>query len=200
MRTSAVALISLLAASRAALALATPSDYVIDNDHTEVGFEVSHLVVSKVKGRFGSFEGTFRFDPQDPKSTTLEATAEVASVNTGNAKRDDHLRSPDFFHAKAHPRILFKSKKVTGVAKGKRTFKLVGDLTIKGVTKEVAFDVEFRGTAKAYDKRRAAFSASTTIDRKDFKVSFDDVVESGPVVGDKVTIVIEAQGIDKADL
>jgi len=179
-------------------ALAAPTEYVIDADHTEVGFEVAHLVVSKVSGRFKTFEGEFTFDTANFKATRLDAKADAASVDTGNVKRDDHLRGPDFFDAKSHPLFTFKGTKVTRVTK--KGFKLAGDVTLRGITRPVTFDVVHLGNVKAYEKERAAFEATARIDRRDFKISFGDVVEAGPVVGDMVTIRIKAQGIRKSDL
>lgn len=180
------------------IALAEPTVYVIDTDHTEVGFEVSHLVVSTVSGRFKTFEGSFTFDPKDYKATKLEATADVASVDTGNAKRDEHLRSADFFDAKTNPKIVFKGTKVSGVTK--KGFKLSGELTMRGVTRPVTFDVVHQGNVRAYEKERATFVATAVVDRHAFKIDFNDVVEAGPVVGKEVTIRIVAQGIRKSDL
>jgi len=187
-----------IASTVSSLATASPTAYVIDAEHTEVGFEVSHLIVSKVVGRFKAFEGDFTFDPKDYKATRLDAKANVASVDTGNTKRDDHLRSADFFDAKNHPQFTFKGTRVSGVTK--KGFKLAGDLTLRGVTRPVTFEVVHLGNVKAYEKERAAFEATAVINRHDFKISFNDVVESGPVVGDKVTLRIVAQGIRKADL
>lgn len=191
-------LICLGSVSLSLQAHAAPVEYVIDADHTKVGFEVSHLVVSTVEGNFRKFGGHFSFDPAAPEKTTLEAWAETASVDTGVKKRDEHLRSPDFFDAKKFPKIMFKTKKAEKVSD--KTFKLTGDFTLRGVTKEVVFEVTFKGQANAYGKARAAFKGQTSIVRQDFGVSFNDVVESGPVVGNEVTILIQAEGIAKKDL
>ncbi|MCP4793840.1 MAG: hypothetical protein GY882_11005, partial [Actinomycetia bacterium] len=115
--------------------------YTFDTSHSQVGFKVRHNVISWVHGRFNSFEGTVTYDPAKPKSLSANVTLQIASVDTENAKRDDHLRSADFFAAEEFPTATFVSKKVTKADKD-GTFQLIGDLTIKGVTKEVSMAVE----------------------------------------------------------
>lgn len=169
--------------------------YAIDADHSKVSFEVSHLVVSSVVGQFKKFNGNFKFNPEDFSQTQLEAVAEVNSVDTAVKKRDDHLKSPDFFDAKKFPTMTFKS--TSAKKTGEKTFDLIGDLTIRGVTKKVTFNVTYRGQIKDKAKVLQAFKATTEINRKDFGVNFQAVVEAGPVVGDTVTINIITEGTRK---
>lgn len=175
-----------------------PEAYVIDADHTRVEFEVPHLVVSTVKGHFGVVGGEFTFAPGNASQVRLEAFADVASISTGQDKRDNHLRSADFFDAKRFPKITFvsRSAKPTGAQK----FDLTGDFTMHNVTKQVTFQVEFKGEFSAYDKKRVAFKAKTQVNRKDFGMTFNTLADSVPLVGDVVDIVIVAEGLRKSDL
>lgn len=177
-------------------------EYVIDAAHSKVGFEVSHLVISSVEGTFKKFDGTYaisdKLSQENAKNYKAAVTVETDAVDTGIEKRDGHLKSPDFFDAKKFPKMKFVS---TGVELGgDNKFKLKGDLTIKDKTLPVSFDVAYKGTVNAYDKKRSAFKASTEISRKDFGLTWNDVVEAGPVVGDKVTITLLVEGIRKADM
>ncbi|WGL60238.1 YceI family protein [Pigmentibacter sp. JX0631] len=170
-------------------------DYSIDPDHSKVSFEVAHLVISSVTGEFKKFKGNFKFNPEDFSQTQLEATAEINSIDTSVKKRDDHLKSPDFFDAKKFPVMTFKS---TGAKKtGDKTFELTGDMTIKGTSKPVTFKVTHNGQIKDKTKVLQAFKAVAEINRKDFGVNFQAVVEAGPVVGDTVTINIACEGTRK---
>ena len=176
-------------------------DYVIDGAHSKVGFEVSHLVVSSVEGSFKKFEGTFAVSDtlsKDAKGYKAAVTVDTDTVDTGIEKRDGHLKSADFFDAKTFPKMTFVSTSVE--VAGDKKLKLKGDLTIKNKTKPVVFDVVYKGTVNAYDKKRAAFKATTDISRKDFGLTWNDVVEAGPVVGDTVTIALTIEGIRKADM
>ncbi len=167
-------------------------NYVIDQDHSKVSFEVAHLVISTVTGDFKKFKGTFKFNPEDLSQTQIEATAEAASVDTSVKKRDDHLKSADFFDVKKFPTMSFKS--TSAKKTGDNTFELVGDLTIRGVTKQATFKVTHKGQIKSKEKVMQAFKATTEINRKDFGVNFQNIVEAGPVVGDTVTINISCEG------
>jgi polyisoprenoid-binding protein YceI len=188
----------------AAPALGAVEAFVVDDAHSKVGFEIPHLVVSTVEGRFAKFGGTFDFDPdaigKDPAAAgkfKLDAWADTASIDTGVKKRDDHLRSPDFFDAKKFPKLTFKSKSVSDVTE--KGFKMTGDLTMHGVTKEVAFDVKYKGKVMANDKLHVAFEAKTSVKRKDFGLMWNNVVEAGPVVGDEADITLKVEGIRKKD-
>jgi polyisoprenoid-binding protein YceI len=172
--------------------------YTIDPDHSVIGFKVKHLAISNVAGKFGEFNGTFQYDPKNIATSKTEAVIKVSSVDTQNKKRDDHLKEGDFFDEKKFPEIKFVSKEVKNV-KGD-TFDLVGDLTMHGMTKTLTLPVTFGGVAKdMYGNDRAAFSATTKLNRKDFGLAWSKLLETGAlVVGDEVTINLEVEGIKKA--
>lgn len=172
-------------------------EYQIDPAHTQVNFEVPHLVISFVTGKFKQFEGSFQFDPLDFSKTTLVATAQAASVDTGIEKRDEDLRSAHFFYVKKYPVLSFKSKGVSHIQKDQNKFDLTGDLTIRGVTKSVTFHVDYKGQVKLKDKIIQVFRAQTVIDRHDFGLNFQNIIEATPMVGDKVTISIICEGFQK---
>jgi polyisoprenoid-binding protein YceI len=176
-------------------AAAQAANWKIDGSHTTVGFSVSHIFTS-VQGRFDRFDGTIEFDPEKPEVAVVRATVEAASINTNNAKRDKHLRSGDFFDVEKNPTLSFESTSgVTGM-KGS-SGKIAGNLTIHGVTKPVVFDVVFRGQGKdPWGNFRAGFSASLKINRKDYGLNWNEVLETGGVlVGEEVEIRIEVEGI-----
>lgn len=164
-----------------------------DTVHSSVGFSVKHLVVSNVHGNFRAFDATVDFDGKNLENGWVEMTVQVASIDTDNNDRDNHLRSADFFDAVGSPTMTFKSTKVHDINGNK--FKLTGDLTIRGVTKPVTFDCEFNGVINdPWGNTKAGFSATTTINRQDFKVSWNKALDSGGlVVGDDVTIDIELE-------
>ncbi len=165
-----------------------------DHAHSGIDFTVRHMLVSKVRGRFTKWNGDIQIDEQDPSKSIVTAKIEVASVDTHEAQRDAHLRSPDFFDAANHPTIDFQSKRIT--KKSDDHYELVGDLTIRGTTREVSLDVE-RGGLIAKDpwgKRRVGFTATGSIDRKEFGVSFNQVLDQGGLaLGEKVSIAIEVE-------
>lgn len=166
------------------------AEWKVDKTHSSISFKVRHMVVSKVKGGFDDFSGTIKFDGKDLNAASVEVTIDAASVDTENESRDDHLKSPDFFDVANNPSITFKSTKV--VADGDN-FKLTGDMMMKGVTKEVVFDVEFSGImTDAKGNSKAGFSASATINRQDFNVSFSKVLDNGGLaVGNDVEVDLE---------
>ena len=172
--------------------------WTIDPVHSEVSFVVRHMMVSKVRGRFDKFEGTIVTAP-DPLRSSVTATVDLSSVNTGEPNRDNHIRSADFFEAEKHPTMTFTS---TGVRADGGDFLLDGDLTIRGVTKPVTFKLEVSGFGPdAYGGTRVGFSATTEINRHDFGVSFNGPipgVPGGVAVSDKVTINLEAEGVLQA--
>jgi polyisoprenoid-binding protein YceI len=186
----------------AGLALATPglaSTWDIDGAHTSAGFAVRHLMVSTVRGAFGKVSGAVTFDEQDPAKSSVEATIDVASVDTRNEKRDQHLKSADFLDVEKYPTIVFKSKKVT--AGDKDHWRVTGDLTLHGVTKEVVLDVE--GSPKPMKDPRGNLKlggvATTKINRKDFGVVWNSPLEGGGVaVGDELDITIDVEIVKKA--
>lgn len=166
--------------------------YKIDVAHSKVGFEVPHLVVATVEGKFSEFEGTFVIEPKFEKST-VDVAIKAASINTDNKDRDEHLRNPDFFDAKKHEKLMFKSKKITGTPEN---MKVAGDLTIRGVTKSVILDAKYTGSVKdPWGNERVAFRASTKINRKDYGLAWSKAVEIGPVVGDEVTLDLRVEAI-----
>lgn len=169
--------------------------WVIDNVHTHIGFSVKHMMVTTVRGQFRSYGGTLSLDASDFAKSKFEGEIEVASIDTGNADRDAHLRTGDFFDAANHPKITFASSRIE--AKGDGEFVVHGDLTMRGVTKPVALDVEFHGTSKnPYGKTVAGFGARGTVNRKDFGVSFNALLETGGVaVAEKVKIEIDVEAL-----
>jgi polyisoprenoid-binding protein YceI len=169
--------------------------WLLDDVHTHVGFSVKHMMVTTVRGQFKKYGGTITLDPKDFTKSKFEGEIDVASIDTGNAQRDDHLRTNDFFDAPNHPKITFKSTKID--AKGENEFVVHGDLTIRGVTKPVALDVEFHGTSKnPYGKTVAGLSVRGTINRKDFGVNFNALLETGGVaVGEKVKLEVDVEAV-----
>lgn len=185
----------------AVLAVAVPAlraeTYDIDASHSQVGFRIRHLV-GKVPGRFTKFSGTVDYTPGQPKSWKVDATIDPASINTDNEKRDGHLKSEDFFDVAKHPAMSFKSTKVTNL-KGD-TAKLHGELTMHGVTKPVVLDLEVGGTTKdPWGNLRAGFSATGTINRKDFGIVWNKALDTGGVMlGDDVAITLDIEAVLKA--
>lgn len=165
----------------------------IDEIHTHIGFSVKHMMVSTVRGQFKAYRGTVQLDPADFTKSRFEGEVDVASIETGNAQRDDHLRTGDFFDAPNHPKMTFTSTRIE--SKGDNEFVVHGDLSIRGVTQPVAFDVEFHGTSKnPWGKTVAGLSAHATINRKDFGVSYNAVLEAGGVaISEKVKIELDAE-------
>jgi polyisoprenoid-binding protein YceI len=165
----------------------------IDPVHSEVSFVVRHMMVSKVRGRFDKFEGTITTAP-DPLQSSVNATVDLSSVNTGEPNRDNHIRSADFFEVESHPTMTFRS---TGVRHDGADFLVDGDLTIRGTTKPVALKLEINGFGPdAYGGTRAGFSASTEINRTDWGVNYNGPIPGGGVaVSEKVTITLEIEGV-----
>ncbi len=165
-----------------------------DHAHSGVDFTVRHMLVSKVRGRFTKWSGKLELDEQDLSRSHVEVEIDVGSIDTHEPQRDAHLRSADFFEAEKHPKITFKSTRVE--EKGKEHLSVTGDLSIRGVTKKVVLDVE-RGGIVAKDpwgKRRAGFTATTTIDRKEFGVSWNQTLDQGGLaLSDKIAITIEIE-------
>ncbi|PPG88050.1 polyisoprenoid-binding protein [Rathayibacter sp. AY1F3] len=170
--------------------------WVIDPTHSEVAFSVRHLMISKVKGKFERFTATFTTG-ENPLDSKVEATAEVASVNTNEPNRDGHLRTGDFFEAEQYPEIHFVS---TAVRPNGDDFFVDGELTIKGTTKPVTFEVEFGGFGTdPYGNYKAGLTAKATIDRTDFGLTYNAALETGGVlIGEKVTITLDLQAAHQA--
>ena len=167
----------------------------IDPAHTHVGFSVKHMMVSTVRGQFKQYSGSLELDAKDFSRSKFAGEIEVASIETGNGDRDAHLRTNDFFDAANHPKITFKSTKIEPKSEGE--YVVHGELTIRGVTKPIALEVEYHGTSKSpYGKTLSGFSASGSLNRKDFGVNFNAALETGGVVvSDKVKIEIEVEAI-----
>jgi len=170
----------------------------IDPDHSNFQFKVRHMTVSNVRGEFNKARGVVTIDDNDITNLKVELTLDAASINTDHAKRDDHLRSEDFFYAAKYPTITFVSKKVTKVDENR--LKVIGDLSIRGVTKEIAVDIEGL-TPEVKDPggniRRGA-TGTSKINRKDFGIAWNKVLDSGGlVVGDEVNISVEVEMVRK---
>lgn len=183
----------------ALLLLASPGplhagSWEFDPDHTGVHFKVQHLMVSSVRGEFEKVSGKVVYDEADVTKSAADITIDAASINTRVAKRDAHLRSPDFLDAEKHPKITFRSKRVEKAADGR--IRMTGDLTIRGVTKEVALDVEGPSPAvkDPMGNLRVGGHATTKIRRKDFGLTWNKAIETGGVVvGDEVEITIDVE-------
>ena len=168
--------------------------YVIDPSHSTAGFKVRHLMVSNVRGEFSGVAGTVVFDAEDPANSKVEAAIDATTIQTRDSQRDQHLKSADFFDVEKFPKIAFVSKKVAPVGDGE--WRVVGDLTIHGVTREVALDVE-GPTPEVKDpwgNVKIGASATTKLNRRDFGLVFNMVLEAGGVmVGDEVAIELELE-------
>lgn len=167
----------------------------IDPVHSQVTFSVKHMMVSTVRGNFKVFGGKLEIDPEHPENSWVEAQADAASVDTREPNRDNHLRSADFFAVEQFPTITFKSKKIEPLSNNE--YRVLGDLTMRGVTREVVFNAEYAGQLKdMYGKQRAGLSARTTINRRDFGLTWGVVLETGgALVGDKVNIELDLAAV-----
>ena len=190
----AVAALAVLTLISAAPALAEVEEYEIDPEHTSIGFKIRHFF-SKVPGQFTKFSGTIMLDRSDYTKSSVEITIETASINTNEDARDRHLRSDAFFDAESHPQITFKSTKVT--KSGDESLNIEGDLTIRGITKKVTLETSVLGFWEYYNRERAGFEAKIRIDRHDFKVSWNDLVEGVGILGDDVDIEINLEAKKK---
>jgi polyisoprenoid-binding protein YceI len=168
----------------------------IDVGHSAIQFRVRHMVIAKVHGRFARWSGAIDLDEQDATRSSVDVRIDAASIDTQVADRDAHLRSPDFLDVAKHPEITFRSKRVERTEDGLR---VVGDLALRGVVREVALAAEFAGTGNdPWGNARAGFSATASIDRRDFGLVWNAALEAGGVlVGDKVEIAIELEAVKK---
>jgi polyisoprenoid-binding protein YceI len=176
-----------------------PSLWKIDPAHAAAHFSVRHLMISNVRGEFTKVSGTAFIDPSDPSKSSVEVTIDATSLNTREPQRDEHLRSADFFHVANHPTLTFRSRRIQAL--GAEEHKITGDLTIRGNTKEVTFDVEGPTPAikDPYGNTRVGITATTKISRKEFGLVWNALTETGGVmVGDEVKITIEAELIQQA--
>jgi polyisoprenoid-binding protein YceI len=177
-----------------AAAAAQSATWTIDPGHSAATFQVRHMIVANVKGEFGGPVGTASFDPKDLSTLRVEATIDARTINTRNPDRDKDLRSDLFFDVAKYPRITFKSRSVTVEGPGK--LKVLGDLTIKGVTKPVTLDVEgpTQEIKDIWGSRRIGATATTTINRRDFNIVYNRMLEGGgAVVGDQVSISLDLE-------
>jgi polyisoprenoid-binding protein YceI len=169
-----------------------PTQWRIDGNHSAANFSVRHNVVSTVRGQLGPITGVLEYDGKDIKSVKADVSIDVAKINTQNERRDNHLRSADFFDVANHPAMTFRSKRVEPGASGR--FKVIGDLTIRGNTKEVVLDVE--GPSPVVKSQRGVLTgatATTKISRKEFGILWNNMIEAMPVVGDEVTVTIDLE-------
>jgi polyisoprenoid-binding protein YceI len=170
----------------------------VDGAHSAVNLAVRHMVISKVRGHFNKWSAKLQLDTAELTRSTVEVDIEAASIETGVADRDTHLRSPDFLDAAKHPTLRYRSRRVEATSKDR--LRVVGDLTIRDVTREVVLDVEYGGQGKdPWGNTRAGFTATASINRKDFGLTWNQALETGGVlVADRVDIEIELQAIKQA--
>ncbi len=173
-------------------------EYVIDPSHTRIGFSARHAMVTSVRGSFGDFEGTAHVDTANPSASTAKLVIRTASIDTGSADRDGHLRSGDFFDADANPEITFTTTQVDRVEDD--VWRLTGDLAIKGVSKSVAIDFESTGSAvDPFGNTRIGFEGATTINRKDWGLTWNAALETGGVlVSEKIKLEFDVSAIKSA--
>jgi polyisoprenoid-binding protein YceI len=171
----------------------SPNQWAVDTNHTAAQFSVKHMLVSTVRGTLGKVSGVIDYDGKSAESIKADISIDVTTVNTGAEGRDKDLRSENFFDVAKFPTVTFKSKKVEPAGAG--TFKLIGDLTIHGVTKEVALNVE--GPSPILNQsnggKKVGASASTTLNRRDFGLQYNRMIESAPVVGDEIQVQIDIE-------
>jgi len=172
--------------------------WVIDPSHSEIFFKVRHLVIATVTGRFEKFEGTLVSESDDFSNARIEFTADVDSINTNARDRDTHLKSVDFFDAANHPKLMFKSKSFKKEKDSR--YKLIGDITIRGITSELILDVEYGGAMKdPWGNEKVGFELEGKLNRKQFGLKWDAITEAGgAVVGDEVKLQLNVELINQA--
>ena len=171
----------------------------IDKAHSDISFSVRHMMISTVRGRFEDFDGTFEINETNPTQSKVEIVVQAASINTKEEQRDGHLKSPDFLDVAQYPTLTFKSSRIEKV--DEHHFNLIGNLTIKDVSKQVTLPVEYAGQAKSpWGTISAGFTASTKINRKDWNLTWNQALETGGVlVGDDITINIELELVKQTE-
>jgi polyisoprenoid-binding protein YceI len=172
--------------------------WTLDTAHSGIGFSIRHMVVAKVRGRFDSWTGTVQLDAQDLTRSAVDVQIDASSIDTGNAQRDTHLRSADFLDAEQFPTLRFQSTRVENA--GTERFRVLGNLTLHGVTREVTLDVERGGQGKdPWGNQRVGFAATTSILRSDFGLTWNQALETGGLlVADRVDIELDVQAVQSA--
>ncbi|MEU6061451.1 YceI family protein [Streptomyces sp. NPDC047097] len=178
---------------------ALTGEYTLDPAHSSVGFTARHAMVTNVRGSFTDFDGTLKLDGTDPAASSAVIDVRIASIDTGNADRDGHLRSADFFDAEQFPEMTFRSTGAEIV--GGDDYRLTGDLTIKGVTKPLTIDLEFNGSAKdPFGNERVGFEGTAALLRSEWGLTWNAALETGGVlVSDKIKLTFEISAIRKSD-
>jgi polyisoprenoid-binding protein YceI len=175
--------------------------WTLDPAHSLVEFSAKHMMITTVKGRFAGVAGTIEVDEANPDRSKVEVEIEAGSLTTGVDQRDEHLRSADFLEVEAHPTITFRSKRVEGAyAEAGDSFRVVGELTIRGVTRELVLDAVFEGTGTdPWGGERASFSARARIDRRDFGLTWNQALETGGIlVSNRIDVSLEVQAVKAA--
>lgn len=174
------------------------SKWNFDTAHSGINFSVRHMVFAKVRGKFASWKGELKLDPADLTESRVAVEIDASSIDTGVADRDNHLRSPDFLDADSYPKLRFESTKLESA--GGNQYRVHGNLTIRDITREVVLDAEYGGQAKdPWGNQRVLFTASTSLDRRDFGLQWNQALETGGVlVGERVDIELDVQAVDAA--
>ncbi|MEU9042409.1 MULTISPECIES: YceI family protein [unclassified Kitasatospora] len=170
-------------------------DWAIDTTHSEIGFSVRHAMVTNIKGRFTEYDGKLHLDGSAPGNSSAELVIKVASVDTNQAQRDEHLRTGDFFATETHPEIRFRSTSAEPL--GDDAYRMTGELTIKGTTRPVVLDLEYTGSATdAYGAQRVGFEGKAVVDRTDFGLTYNAALETGGVlIGEKVKLSFDISAV-----
>ncbi|MBX9877089.1 MAG: YceI family protein [Candidatus Obscuribacterales bacterium] len=178
--------------------IATANGWTIDPAHSSARFSIKHMMISNVNGSFGKVSGNVQYDGKNLPKATVEAVIDVNSIDTNEPKRDEHLKSKDFFEVDKYPTITFKSRKITQTKDG---FKILGTLTMHGVSKEVTLDAEAMGPiVNAHGKTRTGTSATAKLNRKDFGISYNAALDNGgAMVGDDVKITLDVEMVKSED-
>ncbi|SRR6266545_874724 len=193
MRRAFLAVAAVAALSISVLAQpAGPTTWTVDTAHSAAGFSVKHMMVSTVRGTLGPIRGTIEYDGKSLDSLKADISIDVTAINTGTQGRDNDLKSPNFFDVTKYPTATFKSRRAEAAGQGR--FKLIGDLTMHGVTKEVTLNVEGPSPAvKTQGGQKVGASATMTINRRDFGLQYSALIEAGPVVSDEVQVTIDIE-------
>jgi polyisoprenoid-binding protein YceI len=200
MRRSIRLLVPAIAVALLAPAAGRAATWELDPAHSTIGFAIRHMMISSVRGQFRTFTGKATGDPKTPDKAQIEATIDVASIDTANAKRDEHLKTAEFFDVAKFPTMTFKSKSIVPAGPGKA--KVTGDLTLHGVTKEVVLEVEGPTDVikDPMGNTRAGAHATTKINRKDFGIVYDKTIDGGGLmVGNEVEITIDVEAVQKGE-